>query len=236
MPELSVTHNLVLRRQAADRRHVLAPQGPAHRRGGARQARPRAHRPPRRRSPTCRSTSGRWSRSRRLDGRPRILILDEATSSLGGAEVERLFELVRSLRDQGTTVVVITHRMNEVWALADRMTILRDGRTVGRTGRRDRPAEGGEPHGRARHARHLPGEGARRATDAGARAARRPAPPRARDHGALRSDRGEILGLGGLQGQGQREFLHWLYGARVRPRARSCATGVACASAARATR
>ena len=63
---------------------------------------------------------------------PKILILDEATSSLGRAEVEKLFDLVRGLRDQGTTVVVITHRMQEVWALADSMTILRDGRTVGR--------------------------------------------------------------------------------------------------------
>ena len=73
--------------------------------------------------------------------RPQILILDEATSSLGAAEVDRLFELVRQLRDQGTTVIVITHRMHEVWALADSMTILRDGRTIGRYGvDGDRPA------------------------------------------------------------------------------------------------
>ena len=65
--------------------------------------------------------------------RPKILVLDEATSSLGSAEVERLFKLVRALRDSGTTVVVITHRMREVWALADTMTIFRDGRTVGRS-------------------------------------------------------------------------------------------------------
>ena len=65
---------------------------------------------------------------------PRILILDEATSSLGDAEVQRLFELVRGLRANGTTVVVITHRMHEVWALADRMTIFRDGRTVAQHG------------------------------------------------------------------------------------------------------
>ena len=47
--------------------------------------------------------------------RPRILVLDEATSSLGTAEVERLFGLVRRLRELGTTIVVITHRMGEVW-------------------------------------------------------------------------------------------------------------------------
>ena len=143
---------------------------------------------------------------------PRILILDEATSSLGDAEVQRLFELVRGLRSRGTTVVVITHRMHEVWALADRMTIFRDGRTVGQHGideidqrtavnlmaGRDvravypqkRQVEATEPALELRSVRLRRGQ---RPWD-------------------LSLTRGEILGLGGLQGQGQRHFLHWLYG------------------------
>ena len=60
----------------------------------------------------------------------RVLLLDEPTSSLTEAEVESLFELVRSLKARGLTTIFVTHRMSELFALADRVTILRDGRTV----------------------------------------------------------------------------------------------------------
>ncbi|MFL5953295.1 MAG: sugar ABC transporter ATP-binding protein [Gaiellaceae bacterium] len=145
---------------------------------------------------------------------PRILILDEATSSLGGAEVNRLFELVRALRDQGTTVVVITHRMHEVWALADSMTILRDGRTVGRhrVGDIDQRQAVTLMAGRDIRAA-FPAKGA-----AGQKAAalelRDVRLRRGQKPWQLSLYRGEILGVGGLQGQGQRRFLHWLYGAQ----------------------
>jgi ribose transport system ATP-binding protein len=145
--------------------------------------------------------------------RPRILILDEATSSLGSAEVERLFELVRGLRDQGTTVVVITHRMGEVWALADSMTILRDGRSIGRY-------DIGEIDQR-RAVSLMAGRDITAAFPDKATSESSPTALEVRDvqlnprHApwTLEVRRGEILGLGGLQGQGQREFLHWLYGA-----------------------
>jgi ribose transport system ATP-binding protein len=144
--------------------------------------------------------------------RPKILILDEATSSLGGAEVGRLFGLVRTLRDEGTTVVVITHRMHEVWELADAMTILRDGATIGRY----------DVHKISQHEvvnlmagrdvraifpekRHDPAnEVALKLSQVRLRANQEP--------WALDFRRGEILGLGGLEGQGQREFLSWVYG------------------------
>ena len=147
--------------------------------------------------------------------RPKILILDEATSSLGRAEVEKLFELVRGLRDQGTTVVVITHRMNEVWALADSMTILRDGRTVGRFGIDDidqgtavslmagRDIRAVFPD--KQHAIEV-------ATEAPALELRDVRLHRDQAAWTLRVQRGEILGLGGLRGQGQQECLHWIYG------------------------
>ena len=60
---------------------------------------------------------------------PKVLILDEPTSSLGRAEEELLFALVRRLRGDGVGIVYITHRMSEVFALADRITVLRDGRS-----------------------------------------------------------------------------------------------------------
>ncbi len=73
---------------------------------------------------------------------PAVLILDEPTSSLGRAEEELLFDLVRHLREEGVAIVYITHRMSEVFALSDRITVLRDGRFVmtAETAQVDRPA------------------------------------------------------------------------------------------------
>lgn len=61
---------------------------------------------------------------------PRVLIMDEPTSSLGRHEEEVLFELVRKLRARGVGIVYISHRMDEVFLLADRVTVLRDGKRV----------------------------------------------------------------------------------------------------------
>ena len=62
---------------------------------------------------------------------PRYLILDESTSRLGEREVERLFRLLRRLREEGTSTLLITHRLPEIVELADRAVVLRDGRCVG---------------------------------------------------------------------------------------------------------
>jgi ribose transport system ATP-binding protein len=58
---------------------------------------------------------------------PRLLILDEPTSSLSRKETEQLFSLVRSIRDRGAAVVYISHKLDEVFAIADCATVLRDG-------------------------------------------------------------------------------------------------------------
>ena len=68
--------------------------------------------------------------ARAISMNARVLLLDEPTSSLTEAEVESLFELVRSLKARGLTTIFVSHRMSELFALADRVTILRDGRTV----------------------------------------------------------------------------------------------------------
>ena len=62
--------------------------------------------------------------------RSRMLILDEPTAALGEAESSRLVELVRRLAREGVACVYITHRLDEVRAVADRVTVLRDGRSV----------------------------------------------------------------------------------------------------------
>jgi ABC-type sugar transport system ATPase subunit len=70
--------------------------------------------------------------ARALSGEVHLLIMDEPTASLGDQEVSRLFTLVRTLRDQGMAIVFITHKLAEVFEICDRVTVLRDGRTVGR--------------------------------------------------------------------------------------------------------
>lgn len=63
--------------------------------------------------------------------KPKVLILDEPTSALTAGEAEILFALIRTLKDEGTGIIYISHRMAEIFRIADRVTILRDGRQVG---------------------------------------------------------------------------------------------------------
>ena len=60
----------------------------------------------------------------------RVLILDEPTASLSAHEVERLFTIVRRLRDRGVAILFVSHRLDEVFALCDRATVFRDGKHV----------------------------------------------------------------------------------------------------------
>ena len=69
--------------------------------------------------------------ARALSVRARLLILDEPTASLTPREVDRLFDLLKELRAEGVAVIYISHRLEELPRLADRVTVLRDGRTVG---------------------------------------------------------------------------------------------------------
>lgn len=159
-----------------------------------------------------------------LSRQPRALILDEATASLDGRQVDRLFELMAGWRDQGLGLVFVSHRMDEIFRVADRAVVLRDGATVGqlqlRGGDDRRTAErklvelmtGGGEAG----ALLLDEARPRAAVD---RAAREPA-LRLRGFASgilapldLEVGAGELLGLGGLQGQGQSRLLLALFGA-----------------------
>jgi putative multiple sugar transport system ATP-binding protein len=65
-----------------------------------------------------------------LSKRVKLLILDEPTAALNDEDSAHLLDLLRGLRDEGITCVIISHKLNEVLAIADRVTILRDGRTI----------------------------------------------------------------------------------------------------------
>lgn len=61
---------------------------------------------------------------------PKVLILDEPTTALSQADVENLFEIVSHLKARGTSIIFVTHKLDEIFALTDRVTILRDGRVI----------------------------------------------------------------------------------------------------------
>jgi monosaccharide-transporting ATPase len=69
--------------------------------------------------------------SRAMVDRPRVLVLDEPTSSLDLGDVARLFTVLRRLRDQGVAILFVSHFLEQVLTLSDRVTVLRDGRTEG---------------------------------------------------------------------------------------------------------
>lgn len=141
----------------------------------------------------------------------RILVLDEPTSSLARSDVERLFDLVRRLRARGVAVVYISHALEEVEALCDRFTVLRDGETVG----------GGEV-GKVPLERIIALMVGREVADLYPRSPRitgdvllefeglagRRIPRRA----ALALRRGEVVGIAGLIGAGRTEMLRAIFG------------------------
>lgn len=65
-----------------------------------------------------------------LAAEPRVLILDEPTSALTDNQVEMLFNVVRNLRDEGVSMIYITHKLKEIFEIGDRVTVLRDGKTI----------------------------------------------------------------------------------------------------------
>ena len=148
----------------------------------------------------------------------RLLILDEPTSSLTDDEVDSLFAVVRRLRDDGVSTIFVSHRIDEVFELADRISVLRDGRSVGEAATA-KLTRGGLIHmmvGRELEEETRVEEGRESTTTAG-----RPA-LRARGLSApglfadvdLDVGAGEIVGLAGLVGAGRSELLESLFGLR----------------------
>ena len=105
------------------------------------------------RSMTSTPPCSRWSRSPALSAfEARLVIMDEPTSSLDEREVEVLFDVIRQLKADGVSVIFVSHKLDELYAVCDRVTIMRDGRTVARSPHgRGHQARAGRRHARARH-------------------------------------------------------------------------------------
>jgi ABC-type sugar transport system ATPase subunit len=144
----------------------------------------------------------------------RVLILDEPTSSLTDDEVTSLFAVVRRLRSQSVAVVFVSHRLNEIFALADRITVMRDGHTVGSgvAAEFDRPRLIQLMTGRAMSDDEPPLHTHERET--AVLRVRGLTVPGACDGVDLDVAPGEIVGLAGLVGAGRTELLEALFGLR----------------------
>lgn len=142
-----------------------------------------------------------------------LIVLDEPSASLSAHEVERLHEIVRRLRAGGRTVILVSHFLQEVLALADTVTVLRDGKVV-RTGPATDDTEGsliaamlGRPASRTYPDKRLPAEGGPVAL-----AIRNLSAPGVRNV-SMMVRAGEIVGLAGLIGAGRSELARAVYGA-----------------------
>ncbi len=69
--------------------------------------------------------------ARALSSQARVIILDEPTASLSERETMILFEIIRRLKERGVAVIYISHRLEEIFVIADRVTVMRDGRVIG---------------------------------------------------------------------------------------------------------
>ena len=170
----------------------------------------------------------------------RVLILDEPTAVLTPQEADELFAVLRALRQDGAAIVFITHKLAEVKALADRVTVMRAGRVVGSA-----PAAGLSVE---RIAEWMVG---RAIAPLGARGQAHAGAPRivceqleVRDERGLPAVRGislqvcagEIVGIAGVEGNGQHELLEAIAGLRPAHAGRITIAGHVCTGGARAHR
>ncbi|MCX8109061.1 MAG: sugar ABC transporter ATP-binding protein [Verrucomicrobiae bacterium] len=149
----------------------------------------------------------------------RVIVMDEPTSALNAPEVEKLFYLVEDLKRRGCGIVYITHKMEEIQRIADRITVLRDGEHIGTAPAKDLPP--------ARLIQWLVGreieeQFPRHTSVSGAERLRLQGFTVLPKQGQLRPPvedvnlvvhAGEVVGIGGLQGSGASDLLMGLFGA-----------------------
>src|SRR5918998_2946260 len=154
-----------------------------------------------------------------LSQEARILVLDEPTAALADSEVETLFRIIEGLRARGVGMIYISHKLNEVFRVSERITVLRDGRTVG-----TRPAReldearvislmvGREVGDIFPEAAHERGEVVFEARNVTVEDPNVPGKLLVKDV-SFKVRQGEVLGIAGLMGAGRSELLMGIFGA-----------------------
>ena len=142
----------------------------------------------------------------------RLVILDEPTTALTGPEVERLFAIIRRLRGQGITFLFISHMLEELMQLSDRISVLRDGRKVGDLERSGFDARALSALIAGRSLAEARRRGAAAEAEIRLEVEGLTLPGAFRDV-SFRLRRGEILGVAGLQGSGRSALVRSLFGA-----------------------
>jgi galactofuranose transport system ATP-binding protein len=145
----------------------------------------------------------------------RVLILDEPTSSLDADEVQALFKLIRTLRDKGVAILFVTHFLDQVYEICDRMTVLRNGKFVGEFACAKLDARGlvaamvgREVVAAKRSALSGPSDDSAAAPVLAAKDVSRRGQLKPMD---IELKRGEVLGLAGLLGSGRTELARLLF-------------------------
>jgi ribose transport system ATP-binding protein len=143
---------------------------------------------------------------------PWMIILDEATASLDNRQVQRLFELIGTWKEASKAVVFVSHRMEEIFSIADRYSVLRNGKTVG-------AGEMKDINDKELVKLMIEKESGiifkREAIEANSKPVCLEVTDLRTDtlHGvSFKVHEGELVGIGGLRGQGQRDLLHSLFG------------------------
>jgi ribose transport system ATP-binding protein len=145
--------------------------------------------------------------------RARILVMDEPTAAISGREIDRLFALIRTLKQDGAAIIYISHRLREVFDIGDAITVLRDGRRVASLVPADTNVDelvrlmvGREVDTAYRHRfSERPGDKVLEVRDVHA--------ANGVHHASLHVGAGEIVGLAGLVGAGRSELAHAIFGA-----------------------
>ncbi|MET0393780.1 MAG: sugar ABC transporter ATP-binding protein [Chitinophagaceae bacterium] len=159
--------------------------------------------------------------ARALQADAQVIIMDEPTSAISEKEIVNLFAIIGGLRAEGKTIVYISHKLNELFALADRYIVMRDGSVIGSGDMQHATPEAiiqkmtGRKIDQQRNERTSSLQPLLQIKDLALRGAQRNTP--ARLHGiSFQLGKGEILGIYGLMGSGRTELLETIFGLHPR--------------------
>ena len=163
-----------------------------------------------------------------LSYRPRVLVMDEPTAALNDAEIAELFVIIRQLRDEGVGIVYISHKMDEIKRIADRITVMRDGEYIDTVDAADTPLARIIAMMVGREVTEKPLDVPDTRTAPVALEVRGLSRGREIRDVSFSVRKGEILGFAGLMGAGRTEVARAIFGADPRDAGEIAVNGAPC--------